>query len=342
MRFLFFERGVNDNMLILSENQIRSLYTMKDAIRDLEGALSAYIEGKILNPHRTVLEFPDKHASALYMPSAIESVGKSAVKVVTIFPDNPSIGKRTTQGVILLSDTNNGEHLACLNASYLTRLRTGAVSGIATKHLARAEAASVLVIGTGAMAEEQLQAVLEVREIQVIMLYNRTMEKAQQFIEKIKLLAPEYQGEIIVVNDVNAYVPLADIIICSTRSETPVFSGDTLRPGTHINGVGSYLPHMQEVDEETLHRCSKIVADTIEGVKDEAGDFIIPANAGTWSFSKLHGELGELAGGRIAGRENDEEITFFKSVGIAYFDIAVAAAVYEKALQAGVGTNVDI
>lgn len=329
-------------MLILSEGQIRSLYTMKDAIQDLEGALEAYIEGKIANPHRTVLEFPAKSASALYMPSAIESVGKSAVKVVTIFPHNPSVGKRTTQGVILLSDTTNGEHLACLNASYLTRLRTGAVSGIATKHLARTEASSVLVIGTGAMAEEQLQAVLEVRDIKVIMLYNRTQEKAWRFAEKINLLAPAYKGEVIVTDDVDEAVSSADIIICSTRSETPVFSGKALKPGTHINGVGSYLPHMQEVDEETLHRCSKIVADTIEGVKDEAGDFIIPANAGTWSFSQLHGELGELAAGQIAGRENDDEITFFKSVGIAYFDIAVAAAVYEKALKTGIGTMVDI
>ncbi|MBU8917823.1 ornithine cyclodeaminase family protein [Bacillus sp. FJAT-29953] len=329
-------------MLILSEKQIRSLYTMKDAIADLEAALVDYIEGKILNPHRTVLEFPDKKASALYMPSAIESVGKSAVKVVTIFPNNPTVGKRTTQGVILLSDTNDGAHLACLNASYLTRLRTGAVSGIATKHLAKKTASSVVVIGCGAMAEEQLQAVLEVRDIRTIMLYNRTQTKAHSFAEKIRELAPIFRGEIIVVKDVNEAVAKADIVICSTRSETPVFSGNALQPGTHINGVGSYLPHMQEVDEETLRRSTKIVADTIEGVKDEAGDFIIPANKGNWSFSKLHGEIGELTAGQITGRENDEEITFFKSVGIAYFDIAVAAAVYEKAIQAGIGTIVEI
>ncbi|WP_066393035.1 ornithine cyclodeaminase family protein [Neobacillus mesonae] len=329
-------------MLILSEPQIRSLYTMKDAIQDLEAALIDYIEGKISNPHRMVIEFPDKKASALYMPSAIESVGKSAVKVVTIFPYNPSIGKRTTQGVILLSDTNNGDHLGCLNASYLTRLRTGAVSGIATKYLARENASSVAVVGTGAMAEEQLQAVLEVRDIKTIMLFNRTKEKAQAFAKKISELAPGFDGDIIVMHDVDEAVSKADIVICSTRSETPVFSGKALRPGTHINGVGSYLPHMQEVDVVTLHRCSKIVADTMEGVKDEAGDFIIPANAGTWSFSELHGEIGELAAGQISARENDEEITFFKSVGIAYFDIAVAAAVYEKAIQAGVGTQVEI
>ncbi len=325
-------------MLVLSEKQIQSIYTMATAIKDMEGALAHYTDGKIQNPHRTVLDFPHKMASALYMPSAMEPIGKTAVKVVTIFPGNPAIGKKTTQGVILLSDTENGEHLACLNASYLTRLRTGAASGIATKHLAKKSARSVAVIGCGAMAEEQLQAVLEVRKIERIMLYNRTISKAYEFADRFS----DFSGSITVFDHADEAVSLADIVICSTRSETPVFSGAALRPGTHINGVGSYLPHMQEVDAETLLRSAKIVADTIEGVKDEAGDFIIPLNEGKWNFSKLHGELGELAAGRIAGRENDDEITFFKSVGIAYFDLAVAAAVYEKAIREGVGTKVEI
>ncbi|KAB2333117.1 ornithine cyclodeaminase family protein [Cytobacillus depressus] len=329
-------------MLVLSEKHIRSLYTMTDAIQDLEQALIQYIEGKILNPQRTVLEFPEKQASALYMPCAMEQSGKTAVKVVTVFPDNPSLGKKTTQGVIILSDTENGDHLACMNASYLTRLRTGAVSGIATKYLAKETASTVAVIGCGGMAEEQLQAVLEVRNIKKIMLYNRTVEKAHIFADRIADLSPGFEGEILIMNDSDEAVSQAEIVICSTRSETPVFSGEALQPGTHINGVGSYLPHMQEVDVQTLLKCSKIVADTIEGVKDEAGDFIIPANKGEWSFSELHGEIGELAAGKISGRESDEEITFFKSVGIAYFDLAVAAAVYEKAIKLGVGSEVEI
>lgn len=337
-----YKQKEGTRLLVISEKEIRTLYSMKDAIRDLERALKHYIEGEILNPHRTVLEFPEKNASALYMPSSMEPIGKTAVKVVTIFPNNPSIGKKTTQGVIILSDTNNGEHLACLNASYLTRLRTGAVSGIATKYLARATSSVVAVIGCGGMAVEQLQAVLEVRDIKKILLYNRTTEKAHIFADNIPALNPEYNGEIHIIENSDEAVSQADIVICSTRSETPVFSGKALKPGTHINGVGSYLPHMQEVDVETLHKCSKIVADTIEGVKDEAGDFIIPANTGEWSFTQLNGEIGELVTGRISGRESDEEITFFKSVGTAYFDLAVAAATYEKAIMQGVGIEVEI
>lgn len=325
-------------MLLLSEKEIKSIYTMESAIKDLEKALVHNQEGKIQNPHRTVLDFPEKKASALYMPSALPPIGKTAVKVVTIFPENPAIGKKTTQGVILLSDTETGEHLACMNASYLTRLRTGAVSGIATKHLANKSARSAAVIGCGAMAEEQLQAVLEVREIDEIFLYNRTAAKTHEFAGKFH----KFNGSVTILESADEAVSRADIVICSTRSEKPVFSGKALQQGTHINGVGSYLPHMQEVDAETLLRSSKIVVDTIEGVKDEAGDFIIPADEGIWSFSDLHGEIGPLSSGMIAGRENDEEITFFKSVGIAYFDLAVAAAVYEKAILEGVGTKVDL
>lgn len=327
-------------MLILTEQQIRSIYSIDEAIRDLEKAIHLYTDGKIVNPPRTVLNFPEKSASVLYMPCAMEPVGKASIKVVTIFPNNPSKGKKTTQGVLLLSDTESGDLIACLNASYLTRLRTGAVSGIATKYLAKETASSVAVIGCGAMAEEQLQAVLEVRNIQEIRLINRTTAKAHSFAEKIIELKPDYKGSITVMEDANQAVTKSEIVICSTRSELPVFSGEILQPGTHINGIGSYLPHMREVDEETLVKCSKIVADTTKGVMEEAGDFLIPVKAGKWSFDNLYGEIGDLVSGKIKGRENNEEITFFKSVGIAYFDLAVAAAVYEKAIQVGVGTRV--
>jgi len=333
-----------DNMLILSEKEIQSIYTMQDAIAALEVVLrkEAYANGDISNPHRTVLDFPEHNASILYMPSSIQSIGKAAVKVVSIFPHNPMKGIKTTQGMIVLTDTSTGEHLACLNASYLTRLRTGAVSAIATKYLAKEKASSVAVIGCGGMAYEQLLAVLAVRPIQSIMLYNRTKEKAEQMAQSIIEKIPEYTGKVFVMSNSDEAVSKAEIVICSTRSETPVFSGVALQPGTHINGIGSYQPHMQEVDVETLLKCSKIVADTIDGVKDEAGDLIIPSSLGVWNFEKLHGELSELSAGKIIGRENDKEITFFKSVGIAYFDLAVAAAVYEKALSEGVGVQVEI
>lgn len=327
-------------MLIINEQQIQQQYGMSDAIRDVTGMLQAKEQGQINNPHRTVLDFPERQASALYMPSA-DMVNKiSGVKVVTIFPENPAQKKPTTQGVILLSDGDNGEHVAMMTASYLTRLRTGALSGIATDLLARQESRVLTVIGTGGMAFEQVLGVVAVRPIEKIILVNRTPEKAQRFGERLVAFGIDipYTVETIV----SSAVQQADIICCATRSTDPVFSGDDLKPGTHINGVGSYLPSMREVDETTILRADKIVADDLPGVKDEAGELIHTVETGAWSFDQLHAELGQVVVGEATGREAESEITFFKCVGAAYFDLAVAKGVYSKIKENGTGMEVEL
>ena len=325
-------------MLIINESEIQSVYRMKDAMEDVTAILKAKTSGGIQNPHRTVLGFPEKQASALYMPSADADI--ASVKVVTIFPDNPAQGKPTTQGVILLSDAANGEHVAMMNASYLTRLRTGALSGIATDHLAKKEAKVLTVIGTGAMAFEQVLGVIAVRPIERIILVNRTPAKAHDFGEKLQAFGVRQAWE--VEENVSSAVQQADVIICATRSKEPVFNGEDLQPGTHINGVGSYLPDMREVDLTTVRRADKIVADDLAGVKDEAGELIHSAESGEWSFEELHAELGEIAAGLKKGRESAEEITFFKCVGAAYFDLAVAKGVYARSVKDGAGTEIGI
>ncbi|MFE5426354.1 ornithine cyclodeaminase family protein [Peribacillus simplex] len=327
-------------MLAISEKEIQQSYGMKDAIADVTAVLHAHGAKKIDNPHRTVLAFPQHEASALYMPSADLSEEVSAVKVVTIFPKNPSRGKATTQGVILLSDAENGEHLALLNASYLTRLRTGALSGIATDFLARKDARVLTIIGTGAMGFEQAIGVLAVRDIERILLVNRTREKAEKFGEKLRAFGVTVPFE--VFEDVSAAVRQADIICCATRSNEPVFNGEDLKPGTHINGVGSYLPDMKEVDNTTVSRAAKIIVDDLAGVKDEAGELISAANQGNWSFNDIHGELYELVMLTKTGRENEEEITFFKSVGAAYFDLAVAKGVYRQSKERNIGMEIEV
>ncbi|MFF2754013.1 ornithine cyclodeaminase family protein [Psychrobacillus sp. NPDC058041] len=327
-------------MLIVNEREIMNTYSMKEAIQDVKEVLIAKEANKIANPHRTVIEFPQHEASALYMPSA-DLVGEvSAVKVVTIFPNNPTNGKPTTQGVVLLTDAQNGEHLAMLNASYLTRLRTGALTGIATDYLAKTDAKVLTVIGTGAMAFEQVLAVIEVRKIERILLVNRTAAKAQLFGERLKEYGVEIPFE--VFEDVSKAVRQADIICCATRSNEPVFNGEDLQPGTHVNGVGSYLPHMLEMDVSTITQAAKIVVDDIEGVKGEAGELIHAVKIEKWSFDKIHSEIGKLVAGEVKGRESFEEITLFKSVGAAYFDLAVAKGVYLKAIANKIGTEIDV
>lgn len=326
-------------MLILTEKDIMENYKMEDAIGDIKQGLLSKKAGTINNPHRTVLAFPKKDGSSLYMPSADLKKEMSAVKVVSIFPHNPEIKKPTTQGVLVLTDGKTGEHLCLMDASYLTRLRTGALSGIATDKLARSDAEILAVIGTGAMAFEQVLGVVAVRNIKKIKLFNRTPEKAERF--KEKLIGFGVDATIEIVTSSGETVKDADIINCATRSSTPVFNGKLLTKGTHINGVGSFLPSMREVDQETIERANKIVVDDLAGVKDEAGELIYADKHSDWKFSDIYGELSDIVS-ETSVRKSDEEITFFKSVGAAYFDLAAAIGVYEKLQGKGIGVEVDL
>lgn len=331
-------------MFTMNETQIMNIYGMEEAIRDVEQMLTSLAAGKVDNPSRTVIEVPKRNASILYMPCTDVTEGIATMKTVSIFPENPHSGHLpTTQGVILVTDVTNGQHLALLNASYLTRLRTGAMSALATDRLAKPDASTLCVIGTGGMGYEQAIGVLAVRNIQEILLVNPTVAKAKDFRNRLESegkVGPDVKIEII--KEVDEAVRHADIINCATRSDKPVFSGAAIRPGTHVNGVGSYLPHMREVDTTFILQCSKIVVDDLAGVKEEAGELIYADCETDWSFDKLYGELVHLTTEQIAGRESEQEITFFKSVGAAYYDLAVATGVYQKAAQEGHGMKVII
>ncbi len=329
-------------MKVLNEALIQSIYGIQEALVDVKAVLEAKVANKIANPLRTVIEFPEHHASVLYMPSADLSAQIMTMKAVTIFPNNPARGKNTTQGVVLVSDAQNGDHLALLNASYLTRLRTGALSGLATDYLAKKDAKVLTVIGTGGMAFEQVLGVLAVRKIETIHLFNPTQDKAIDFQEKLQAFGIDPNISIHISNDVQDAVRKADVINCATRSKTPVFDGNDIQAGTHVNGVGSYLPDMQEVDFTFIQRAHKIVVDDFHGATEEAGELIHANAQDNWSYDKIHGELADVIVSNICARENEEEITFFKCVGAAYFDLAVAQGVYQQALQKNIGVNVDV
>lgn len=329
-------------MITLSEQEIQDTYSMELALNDVEQMLHHKLAGNIINPARTVIEFPEESGSVLYMPSTDLAEEIMSMKTVTIFPNNPSKGKPTTQGMVLLSDAKNGEHVAMLKASYLTRLRTGAISGLATDRLALKDASILAVIGTGGMAFEQVLGVLAVRGIKEILLINPTKEKAFQFRDKLRDFGIDESVDIQVLDDVAEAVSRAQVINCSTRSNHPVFDGNDIEPGTHVNGVGSYLPHMREVDFTFLKHADKIVVDDFEAATEEAGELIHANEQTDWSYkSNVHGELIELVTDSISSRENKEEITFFKSVGAAYYDLAVANGVY-KTIKSTTGTHIDI
>lgn len=331
-------------MIILNEKEIKDMYKIEDAIEAVEQILHSKVAEKVDNPLRTVIEFKEHDASVLYMPSADLEQEVMAMKAVTIFPNNPQQGKNTTQGVMLVSDSKNGDHVCLMNASYLTRLRTGALSGIATRLYAKEDARVLTAIGTGGMAFEQVLGVLAVRPIEKINLVNRTKANAEAFKEQLLAYGvdPSITIEVVDETDKSAAVKEADVINCSTRSEEPVFDGNDVQPGTHVNGVGSYLPHMREVDHTFITRCSKIVVDDFHGATEEAGELIYANEQDDWSYDDILGELKDGLVKAIPARENKEEITFFKCVGAAYFDLAVAIGVYHKADRIGAGTVVDV
>jgi ornithine cyclodeaminase/alanine dehydrogenase-like protein (mu-crystallin family) len=329
-------------LLILNEDINKKIYGMKDCIRDVEQAFRLYSESKTVSPIRTSVPHSKWQAETLYMPAYIEDVDYTAVKVVSIFPHNAKEGRDVLQGVILLTDAVTGEHVALLKASYLTVMRTGASSGVATNLLARENSKVCSVLGCGTQSLGQLQAMMEVRNLERVVLYNRNIEKANRFKQELLSMYHDWNGEIVVIEDANVAVKQSDIVICSSKSTTPLFDGNCLKPGTHVNAIGSYQPHMQEIDEITLRRSNKIVVDTIQGCLHETGDFLIPMNNGTWGAEAIYGEVNELITGEKMARENEQEITLYKTVGVGFLDTMVAQSVYQRALELNAGVNISL
>ncbi|CAM4224077.1 ornithine cyclodeaminase [Bacillus manliponensis] len=317
-------------MIHITEEMVKEIYSMKECIHDVEQAFQYYVDNKVTTPVRLNVHHSKEGANSLYMPSYVEPIEFASTKIVSIFPENTQQGKKSLQSLIVLSETNSGDHVATIEASYLTTLRTGAMSGIATKHFARQDANTCAIIGCGAQALGQIQAVMEVCNLTRILLINRTSAKAYELKNQLHELYPNWLGSIEIIPSADEAAKQSDIIICSTTSTTPVFDGKLLKQGTHINAIGSYQPHMQELDVTTLQRSDKVIVDTLEGAQHEAGDFLVAINEKQWDFSNVYCELGDVITGVKEGRTDAEEITLFKSVGVAFLDTVVASAIYEK------------
>lgn len=308
-------------MITLTDEQIQEKYSISHAIRDVKDILQDYREDAIVQAVRTVLPVDDE-SSMLYMPCISTASKTSIIKTVSIFPVNKDLP--TTQGNILVTGLDDGQHKATMEASYLTRLRTGAMTAIATDKLARRDASVLGVIGTGNMAFEQVLGVAEVRPVERIVLFNRTASKAHDF--RIRLEAFGVRADIEVVEDVSEVVRAADIINCATQSSVPVFDGRDLRAGTHVNGVGSFKPSMREMDNETIARADQIHVDDLEAIQEEAGELMHAVESGIIAWEDVRGSLVDFFDGDHL-RGDDAEITLYKCVGAGYFDLAVAGGV---------------
>lgn len=324
-------------MLVLSVKEQQQLLSMKESVEAVAIALSEYSKGNAQTPERIFLPVPSAEGTSIFMPSLVEPANGLGVKFVSIFPENKRIGKKTLYGVFILSDVQTGEPLALLEASYLTALRTGAASGLATQYLSRENSKVLAMIGTGAQAWGIVRAVLAVRPIERIHLFNRNLSKAEEFAEETKQEFGSLCPEILIMPEADRAVEGADIVATATNSATPVFSEGSLNSGVHINAVGAFRPHMQEIPTKVVLASSKIAVESRTGALEEAGDLLIPMREGLMTPDDIYAELGDFVNGTKNGRVSENEITLFKSVGLAAMDVVVARWMYERALERKVG-----
>ncbi len=326
---------------VLTRSDVQQAVSMAQAIEAVKGAFAQLSAGRANVPLRTQLPVPRHNGVTLFMPAYLEETDSLAVKVVSVFPSNPDVGLPTIHALVLVVDAATGQSIAAMDGTYLTALRTGAASGAATDFLARRAARHVAVFGAGTQGRTQLQAVCEVREISRVWVYDPVRARVEQYVREMRGRGGKVPADIVVADSPAEAVADADIVCTATTSTTPVFGDAHLKSGVHINGIGAYTPQMQEVDEATVAR-AKIVVDSRAACLAEAGDLIIPLRKGLISAQSIHAELGEIVLGRKAGREDEREVTFFKSVGNAVQDAAVARLALQVAAEKGLGTQIEL
>ena len=328
-------------MLLLTAEDVRKALPMNEAMEAMKNAYASLSNGTSIVPLRTRLSLPDRQALSLFMPAYVQSADGEAlaIKVVSLFPANPARGLAYIQAAVLLFDPETGRTIALLEGSALTAIRTGAAGGAAIDLLARKESKVAAIFGAGAQGRTQLEAACTARQIETAYIFDANSQKAAVFAQELKgkTVIPE---DIRVASSATEAIEHADIICTATTSTKPVFDDKDLRAGTHISAVGSYTPDMQEVPAETLQRAS-IFVDSRTAALEETGDLIQPIRAGLFDAAHVCGELGEVVLGQIPGRQSQEEITYFKSVGIAVQDAMAAQVALNNARKMNLGTEVD-
>lgn len=327
------------SICVLTKSDLDSVLTMKDTIEAVEEAFKHFYLRKAIMPPRSVIRVKKHDGVVLVMPAYLPTKDALAIKVVTIYPRNPKEHNLpSTMGTVMVNDPETGKLLSLLDGEHVTAMRTGAVSGIATKYLSRQDSKTVGIIGLGVQAKTQLMAVCEVRDIEKVKAYDIFPEARRKYAEE---MSKKLGIDVTAVDSSKDAVTGADIVTtCSTANE-PVFDGNWISEGTHINGIGSYRPEIRELDTTIIKR-SKVVVDSREACLAEAGDLIIPIKAGAITEDHIYAELSEMILGKKPRRILDSEITLFKSVGLAIQDTSTAIKAYELAMKMKVGKMIEI
>jgi len=326
---------------IISREEVRSAISMAQAIETVKLAFAQLSRGRARVPIRTQLGIPLHDGVTLFMPAYLEETDELGMKMVSVFSGNIEQGLPIINAMVILVDPETGLPTAIIDGTYLTALRTGAASGAATDLLARGNARSVAVLGTGVQGRTQLQAVCTVRSIERVLVFDTRRGAAEKFRGEMVEAGPPIPRRIDVASTAKEAISQADVVCTATTSTTPVFLDSDVKPGTHINAIGSFTPQMQELPAETVAR-ALLVVDSREAVWAEAGDLIIAKKRGLITEASVHAEIGEIVAGMKPGRSSDDQVTLFKSVGNAVQDVSVGARILEEAKKKGLGTVVEL
>jgi ornithine cyclodeaminase/alanine dehydrogenase-like protein (mu-crystallin family) len=313
-------------MHMIDADSVRTLLPMADCIDAMETAMTAASSGTVSMPPRTIMPLIDNSAYFGVMPGSLAEPRVYGAKIVGLHPANPAAGRPAIQGFVVLFDHDTGRPLAMVDGAAITALRTGAASGLATRLLARADAATLGLFGSGVQASAHLDAIGAVRDIREVRVWTRSPDRARAFADAHR----DRVAARIVPCAAREAAADCDIICTVTGAGAPVLHGAWLRPGTHVNLVGAHSAATRETDTALIVR-GKIYADALDALWNEAGDVLIPIGEGAIDRSHVIGEIGQLLQGTIPGRTRPEDITIYKSLGLVAQDLVAAHAVYRRA-----------
>jgi ornithine cyclodeaminase/alanine dehydrogenase-like protein (mu-crystallin family) len=325
-------------MLVLSGKNVSELLTMKDAIAIVTNAMVDVSKGNCILPLRNVIEVSSSNKLGL-MPGALSNGGTYGVKVLSLFPENPSKGLSSHLGLIILFDPLTGIPTAAINADAITAIRTAAATAAATDVLSRSESSYLTLIGTGEQAVTHLKSISLIRNISKVRVAGRSLGKSKDFILKNQSEFP--QTEFTGYDDIGSAVKNSDIVCTMTSSKHVVLQGKFIKKGTHVNAVGASLPVFQEIDSDLVLK-SKLFVDYIPSALAQAKEIIDGINSGSFAKEHIVGEIGQVFSGSIVGRTSPEEITLYRSLGVSAQDLSCAEFVIKKALKLNIGVKSDI
>jgi len=324
-------------VLIINQREVPQLLPMGECICVMEKTLAALAQGQAVLPLRSAIRLPGGELLAL-MPSYLAGIPTIGVKAITVFSANHGTEYDSHQGAVLVFEAQHGSLCAVVDATAITAIRTGAVSGLATRLLARPDAGDLALLGAGTQASGHLDAMLQVRQIRRVRVWSASLHESQRFADAE---SARHGIKVEPVPAAEEAVRGADLICTVTSASTPILQGDWLSPGAHINAVGSSIPATRELDTNAVVR-SRLFVDRRESTTSEAGDFLFPKREGAIGDDHILAEVGEVLLGLREGRRSPEEITLFKSLGLAVEDLAAAHYVYEQARERGLGTSVEL